>query len=138
MKTDTNQYTVNSEYSDLQKSVSKILSERGAKENMLTFSIFEDANPDEKYNLEKWPVLHPDFCSIFEKGKVRFVEPRHGFKSKVVINPTWADVVWFANESILHGMKKNGLDGWDHVFLELVEPKEKKNGVQVFKFWFGS
>jgi len=123
MKTYKDQCTVNSDYSDLQKAVSKILTERGAKENVLTFSIFEDANPDEKYNSEKWPVLHPDFELTFVKAKVRFVEPRHGFKSKIVSNPTWADVVWFANESILYGMKKNQLDGWDHVFLELVEPK---------------
>jgi hypothetical protein len=126
--------TIQTTYDALQKQVSKILTERGAKRDILTFSMFDEVN----YNSpDNWVIKAPEFNTIFTVGKVKFIG-EHGFKTKVLNSPTWADVAHWANESILFGMKKHGLDGWDHVFLEEVELKEEVKGVKVFEFWFGS
>jgi hypothetical protein len=130
-----NPNTVEVTYRDLQEKVSKILTERGAKGERLVFSMFDEANNESD---DEWKVIIPDFNSVFCEGKARFTEPYYGFKSKTVRNPTWSDVIYLANESILAGMKKENLDGWDHVFLENVKLKKEVGGVKVFEFWFGS
>jgi len=127
--------TIETDYYSLQKEVDKILIDRGVKELKLIFSIFEDIGDD---NSKTWGIKAPDLKSVFSEGKVKFIHGYYNFKSKTLNNPTWADVAYWANESILWGMRKEGLDGWDHVFLEMVEFKEEVKGVKVFEFWFGS
>ena len=141
MKTTEGLKMLRTNYKTLCETVDEILVKRGAKQNMLTFSIFEDLdNGDEFHNDEpkNWIINAPDLYQSLDSGKVRIIDSHTGFKSKTLTDPTWEDVVYWANESILWGMKKHGIDGWDHVFLESVEFKEEKNGVKIYDMWFGS
>lgn len=124
-------------YKTLQTTVDEILTKRGAKQNMLTFSIFDSLDMGNDTD-EQWIINAPDLFQILDTGKVRIIDSLTGLKTKILNSPTWEDVVFWANESILWGMKENGLDGWDHVFLEQVEFVEKKNEVKIYDMWFGS
>jgi hypothetical protein len=133
--TQDNIYTFETDYDSLQEAVNKILTDRGAKRKMLTFSMFDDIDDD--HNSENWRIKTPDLSKVFANGKVKFLSGR-GFKTKIINDPKWADVIYYANESILWGMSEEGLDGWDHVFLDSIDLIKKEKGVKVFEFWFGS
>lgn len=131
-------FTTITDYVSYQKSVDLVLSERNSKKNMVFPSMFEDADNDTNYNFDTWKIKAPNLSSVFFEGKVKFIQRYRGFETQIVENPTWADVVYYANESILWGMNKEGLDGWHHVFLEEVEFVKEEQDVKVFEFLFGS
>ena len=129
-------YTVATTYAAMQNEARGILESRGVtkKDHRVIVSMFEEIS----YSETNWKVKSIDFDSPFCAGKVKFLGDRDYNISEEVTNPTWKDVIFYANQSILHGMKVEELDGWDHVFLESVEFKEEKNGIKIFEFWFGS
>lgn len=117
-------YTVD----ELDYTVDQIIKKSGS-EPILSFSMGEFEDDDDK-EYEDLIVDAPDFSSNFAEGKVIFYADDYfnKYKSKVINNPNWSDVLIHANKAA-----KN-----DHIFLESIDLKEEKNGIKYYQFFFGS